>query len=231
MDAASESRKTGSGKTNMDGIERYLFIRHLLGRLGQGQFFARLIATAVRVSAALVVLFSLTTFFQAGKLTFELPAQAAAGPVLFEVVFVVGVYAVVHVMLIRARDIDQLGINDFYAVSIGAVVVRMLGEIYAAFVGLVAIGAGVFVWFTNLGVGRILNPLMRGLFPAMRDNPSFMGGIEFIVSGMLAGLGALLGAYVMAELLVLPARVAARETQPQRHTSSVEPVYRSRFGS
>jgi len=231
LGAAIEQSKTGSGKIDMDGIERYLFVRHLLGRFGQGRFFARMIAMAVRISAALVVLFGLTTFFQAGKLTFELPAQAAAGPVLFEVLFVVGVYAVVHVMLIRARDIDQLGDNDFYALSIGAVVVRMLGEIYAAFVGLVAIGAGVFVWFTNLGVGKILNPLMRGLFPVMRDNPSFMGGIEFIVSGLLAGLGALLGAYVMAELLVLLARVATREAQPQRQNPSVEPVYRSRFGS
>lgn len=215
----------------MDGMEKYLFMRPLLGLLAQGRFFSRVLAMAIRVGAALVVLFSLTTFFQAGKLTFELPAQGIPGGVLFEVLYVLAVYAVVHVMLIRARDVDQLAVSDFYALPLGAIVVRMLGEAYAAFVSLVAIGAGLFVWFTNQSVNRVLNPLVRGLFPSMRDNPSFMGGIEFMVSGMLAGLGVLIGAYVVSELLALLARVAAREAQPQRNGHSVEPVYRSRFGS
>jgi hypothetical protein len=215
----------------MEGIEKYLFMRPLLGLLAQGRFFRRVVAMAIRAGAALVVLFSLTTFFQAGKLTFELPAQGIPGAVLFEVLFVLAVYAVVHVMLIRARDVDQLSVNDFYAIPLGAILVRMLGEIYAVFVGLVSIGAGLFVWFTNQGVGKVLNPLVRALFPTMRDNPSFMGGIEFMVSGMLAGLGVLIAAYVVSEILALLARLAAREAQPKRSAQSVEPIYKSRFGS
>jgi hypothetical protein len=215
----------------MEGIEKYLFMRPLLGLLAQGRFFRRVVAMAIRAGAALVVLFSLTTFFQAGKLTFELPAQGIPGAVLFEVLFVLAVYAAVHVMLIRARDVDQLSVNDFYAIPLGAILVRMLGEIYAVFVGLVSIGAGLFVWFTNQGVGKVLNPLVRALFPSMRDNPSFMGGIEFMVSGMLAGLGVLIAAYVVSEILALLARLAAREAQPKRSAQSVEPIYKSRFGS
>jgi hypothetical protein len=215
----------------MEGIEKYLFMRPLLGLLAQGRFFRRVVAMAIRAGAALVVLFSLTTFFQAGKLTFELPAQGIPGAVLFEVLFVLAVYAAVHVMLIRARDVDQLSVNDFYAIPLGAILVRMLGEIYAVFVGLVSIGAGLFVWFTNQGVGKVLNPLVRALFPTMRDNPSFMGGIEFMVSGMLAGLGVLIAAYVVSEILALLARLAAREAQPKRSAQSVEPIYKSRFGS
>jgi hypothetical protein len=215
----------------MEGIEKYLFMKPLLGLLAQGRFFRHVVAMAIRAGAALVVLFSLTTFFQAGKLTFELPAQGIPGAVLFEVLFVLGVYAVVHVMLIRARDVDQLSVNDFYAIPLGAILVRMLGEIYAVFVGLVSIGGGLFVWFTNQGVGKVLNPLVRALFPTMRDNPSFMGGIEFMVSGMLAGLGVLIAAYVVSEILALFARLAVREAQPQRSAQSVEPIYRSRFGS
>lgn len=215
----------------MESMEKYLFMRPVLGLLAQGRFFSRVIAMAIRVAAALVVLFSLTTFFQAGKITFELPAQGIPGGVLFEVLFVLGVYAAVHVMLIRARDVDQLAVSDFYALPLGAILVRMLGEAYAAFVSLVAIGAGLFVWFTNQSVNKVLNPLVRGLFPTMRDNPSFMGGIEFMVSGVLAGLGALIVAYVVSEILAVLARVAAREAQPQRNGQGVEPVYRSRFGS
>ena len=215
----------------MEGIEKYLFMRPLLGLLAQGRFFRRVVAMAIRAGAALVVLFSLTTFFQAGKLTFELPAQSIPGAVLFEVLFVLAVYAVVHVMLIRARDVDQLSVDDFYAIPLGAILVRMLGEIYAVFVGLVSIGAGLFVWFTNQGVGKVLNPLVRALFATMRDNPSFMGGIEFMVSGMLAGLGVLIAAYAVSEILALLARLAAREAQPQRSAQSVEAIYKSRFGS
>jgi len=215
----------------MDGMEKYLFMRPLLGLLSQGRFFSRVVAMAVRVGAALVVLFSLTTFFQAGKLTFELPAQGIPGGVLFELLFVLGIYAAVHVMLIRARDVDQLAASDFFALPLGSIVVRMLGEAYAAFVSLVAIGGGLFVWFTNQSVSKVLNPLVRGLFPTMRDNPSFLGGIEFMVGGMLAGLGALIAAYVVSEILALLSRVAAREAQPQRNGQGIEPVYRSRFGS
>lgn len=213
----------------MDGMEKYLFVRPLLGLIAQPRFFCRLVSIALRACAALVVLFSLATFFHVGKLTFELPAQAIPGAVLFEIFFVLAIYAVVHVLLIRARDIDQLQAGEFFALPLAAVVTRLLGEAYAAFVSLVGIGGGVFVWFTGQAIAKVFNPLLRALFPALRDDPSFMGGIEFMVSGVLVGLAALIVAYAVSEALVLLARAANREVAQSRPAS--ENGYRSRFGS
>ena len=215
----------------MDNFSKLLFVRPLLLLMGQGKFFARVMAMAVRACAALVVLFSLTTFFQVGKLLFALPASGIPGAVIFELLFVIGIYAVVHVLLLRARDLEQLAVGEWYALPLAAVIMRMLGETYAAFVSLVAIGTGVFVWFTNMSVTRILNPTVRPLFPGMRDNPSFMGGIEFMVSGALAGLAVLVLSYVLAEVFELLTRLAARANDIQKNGHGAEPAYRSRFGS
>jgi uncharacterized membrane protein (DUF485 family) len=180
------------------------------------------------VGAALVVLFSFATVFQAGKIISDLPASGIPGGVLFELFFIVAVYAAVHVLLIRAREVDQLPAGEFSALSLGAVLVRLLGEAYCAFVSLVAIGGGIFVWFTNLSLSKVLNPVIRALFPNMGDDKSFLGGIQFMVVGILTGLTVLILSYVLSELLSLAARYANRDANPQHQNA--EQSYKSRFG-
>lgn len=210
---------------------KYLFMRPLLERLGQGTFFCRMVALALRVTAALIVLFSLVTFFEVGKLVFQLPAQGILGGVLFEVFFVLAIYAVVHVFLLRARDVEAIRPGEFYALPVGAVLIKLLGEAYAAFVALVAVGGGLFVWFTNLRLARVLNPFIRELFPAVRDDPSFMGGIEFIVNGVLVALLVLVTAYALSEICALLARVAERHGAATRPAAESDQGHRSRFSS
>ncbi len=208
---------------------KYLFMRPLLERLGQGPFFCRMVALVLRVTAALIVLFSLVTFFEAGKLVFQLPAQGILGGVLFELFFVLAIYAVVHVFLLRARDIEAIKPGEVYALPVGALLIKLLGEAYAAFVVLVAVGGGLFVWFTNLKLANVLNPFIRSLFPTVRDDPSFMGGIEFMVNGVLVALVVLVAAYFLSEICALLARVANRHGAEARPAEPGE-GYRSRFG-
>jgi hypothetical protein len=216
----------------MEKMEKYLFMRSLLQWLSQAALFNRAIAVGLRAAAAVIVLFSLATFFQAGKVIFDLPAQSVAGGVLFEVFFVLAVYAAVHVLILRARDVDELKPNEFYALPVAALVVRLLGEAYAAFVSLVAVGGGLFVWFTGMSVTRVLNPMIRALFPKLKDEVSFMGGIEFMVFGILTALGALILSYVLFEILVLVSRYANREaSHAAREHGGTNGSYRSRFGS
>jgi hypothetical protein len=218
---------------------KYLFMQPLLEKLGESGFFCRLLAYALRATAALIVLFSLVTFFEAGKLIFQLPAQGILGGVLLELFFVLAIYAVVHVFVLRARDIEAIPPTRYYALPAGAVLIRLFGEAYAAFVTLVAVGGGLFVWFTNLKLAKVLNPFIRALFPTLRDDPSFMGGIEFIVNGVLVALVVLVGAYMLAELCLWLAHLANRNGAENRGaaTGSQSPEvgqqggYRSRFGS
>lgn len=209
-------------------IERYLFMRPVLELLEQEGFLRRAVAITLKVSAALIVLFSLTIFFSAGRLLFDLPRNAILGAVLFEAFFVLAVYAAVHVFLIRARHIEQMASGDYVALRMAPVLLRALAEGYAGFVSLVAVGGGFFVWFTNLGLEKVMNPLVRSLFPTMGDDPSFAGGIEFMLSGVLFAVGALLLAYILAEALGLLTR-SARPIETAR-ANSAEERFRSRFG-
>ena len=187
-------------------MEKYLFMRSLLNLLGQPRFFSRLISIVLRVSAALIVLFSIPTFFQAGKLTFELSANKMLGGILFEIFFIVAVYAAVHVLLIRARDVDNLPAKESYALPVGAVLIKMIGEVYASYVALVAVGGGLFVWFTALKLDRVLNTTIRWLFPVSHDDPSFIGGIGFMVSGVVVAIAMLIVSYMLAEALSMIGR-------------------------
>lgn len=211
-------------------IERYLFMRPVLALLEQERFLRRAVATALKVGAALIILFSLTLFFSAGRLLFDLPSNGILGAVLFEVFFVLAVYAAVHVLLIRARHIEELVANDYVALRMAPILLRALAEAYAGFVSLVAVGTGFFVWFTNLSVEKVLHPAVRSLFPSMREDASFMGGIEFMLSGILVAIGVLLITYVLAEAVSLLTRSTQSVEQATRPAASAEERFRSRFG-
>ena len=204
-------------------------MRPVLALLEQEQFLRRAVATTLKVGAALIILFSLTLFFSAGRLLFDLPPNGILGAVLFETFFVLAVYAAVHVLLIRARHIEQLPTGDYVALRMAPILLRTLAEAYAGFVSFVAIGAGLFVWFTNLSVEKVLFPAVRALFPSMREDASFMGGIEFMLSGILVAVIALVLAYVLAEAVSLLTR-PARQPESARAVPSPEERLRSRFG-
>ncbi len=91
-----------------------------------------------------------------------------------------------------------------------------------------AIGGGLFVWFTDLKLAKVLNPFIRVLFPTVRDDPSFTGGIEFIVSGVLVALVVLVASYVLSEAVAVLAR-AARQVAEARPSESGQ-GFHSRFG-
>jgi hypothetical protein len=212
---------------------RYFFMRPLLNLLGQPVFFCRLVATALRAAAALIVLLSLTIFFKAGKLTFELPAERAVGGVLFEVFFIVAVYAVVHTLLLRARDVEEAKPSESYALATLSLLMRLLGEMYCAFVGLVAIGGGLFVWFTNRSLQSVLGPFLQALFPGFGADSSFVGGIQFMAIGVFVGVAVLVASYAASQLLMFVNRPVRNGNGSHAHVSSadVPQTYRSRFGS
>jgi hypothetical protein len=212
-------------------MDNMFFIRPLLSLLAQGRFFCRSVAVILRASAGVLVLLSLTTFFQAGKVTFDLPAHAIAGGALFEVFFVLAVYAAVHAIILRARDIEQLPPSEFFALPMGALLMKLVGEAYAMFVGLVSIGGGIFVWFTNQSLGKIFYPAVRAMFPAVREDVTFMGGIEFMAMGVLTALAVLVVSYVLSDVLALLGRLAGRQTQLSAPKPVSENPFRSRFGS
>lgn len=208
---------------------RYFFMAPLIEKFGQPEFFCRIMAMALRVTAALIVLLSLTIIFKVGKVTFELPHDRVLGGILFEVCFVLAVYCAVHAFVLRARDIELIKGGDSYSISVLVTLLKLLGEAYCAFVGLMSIGGGLFVWFTNRSLGNVLGPLVRALFPVVGEDSTFMSGIEFMASGLLISLGALVVAYAASQALGLLIR-PARNGGHQAPATDAGQHYRSRFG-
>ena len=211
-------------------LDKYLFMGPFLRLLGKGSFFARMVAIMLRVLAALVVLGSLAAIFKAGKVMFDLPTSGIMGGIMYQLFYILAVYAVVHTLIIRAGDIERQKDKEYYALPIASYLVRLMGEVYAAFVALTAIGGGIFVWFTGQPVGKIMSPVPF-LFPVPK-NPDFMGGIELIISGILLATASVIISYLVAEVVVALNRATSEKRtvsngprQISDHRSS-----QSRFG-
>lgn len=206
-------------------MNRYLFMNRLLPLLGKPGFLSKLVAVMLRVSAAVVTLVSIAFIFHAGKKTFELTTQTIMGGVLFDVLYIVAIYAVVHAILIRASDIEHMPQQDFTVLSMGAILLKLVGEVYAFFVALTAIGGGIYVWFTNQGVSTILNP-MPWFYPAP-SNPNFTGGLTIILAGLLLATAVLIFFYMLSELIGLATRPQNRPVSAPRQISNYS---KSRYG-
>lgn len=182
-------------------MEQIYFMRTLVEWLSEAQHVNRLVSTTLRALGLLLIPYGLVAFFKAGKILFELPATGVLGGIFFQMFFVIAMYCAVHGLFLRARHIDTLPGKGFNMFPLAALVFRAMGETLAAFIALMAVGGGIFVWFTGKGVASIMNPFPRFL-PSVGDT-SFMGGIEFMVSGILNAVAVLGLAYLAAELMRL----------------------------
>jgi len=217
-------------------MEKYFFMRTVLDWLAAPRHLNRILAITLRVLATLIVPFSLVTFFKAGKVIFDLPASGILGGIVFQIFFVLAIYAVVHGLFIRARNIEALPGEEYNMFPLAAILIRAAGEVTAAFIGLVAVGGGIYVWFTGKGVGTILNP-PPSFLPLFGDT-TFMGGIEFMVGGVLSAILVVVVSYLAAEGLRLLTEAAGR-MQASRRTASApsepslsnEPSLRLRSGT
>lgn len=208
-------------------MENYYFMRMVLDWLREPRHFNRMMAVTLRVVATLVVPLSLVSFFKAGKVIFDLPTSGILGGILFQVFFIVAIYCVVHALFIRARQIDALFGGDYNMFPLAAIVVRAVGEAFAGFVGLVAVGGGIFIWFTGKGIGTILNPTPYFL-PVFGDT-TFLGGIQFIAGGVLSAIAVIGLTYLLAEGLNLIEELAQRNSQVRNGNS--ETSYKLRSGT
>jgi len=213
--------------------EEYLFMGPLLKRIDNAEFMYKAVPVVLRGCAAATILASLAVFFSAGKMIFGLPSISAIfGGIMFQLMYIFGIYAVAHVLVIRARDISRLSPQPGFMLPMSAVLLKMIGEAYAFFVMFVAFGSGVFIWFTGLKAGAILGPLAR-MFPIMSD-ASFMGGIEIILTGMLISIGSIIVTYILSELLVKlsdhPESKAATQFQARQISSRPREIS-SRIGN
>lgn len=180
-------------------MQPYMFVPAVVAASARPPLVRKVAATALLALAAFAVGYGLVVFVQAWRTLSNLPTAAILGGVLFELALIVAIYGVLHVAIVRARELERIAGPSSPMLSAVPTVTRALSEMYAVFVGIIAVGGGVFVWFSGRGVGAVLRP-MPPLFPTVGD-ASFLGGIVLMFAGLAAAVGVWFLGHLLAELL------------------------------
>jgi len=184
-------------------MEKYLFMKSALGLISQGGFFSRVVAIGLRVIAVVVALAGLVIFVMAWKMVFQLPAAGVLGGIIYQLLFVVAIYMVVHTLIIRANDIARLQPAEFIVIPIASIFLKLMGEIYACLAGVFAVGAGILTWFAGEDSFYMLRNILP-FIPFLRfGGATFLGGLMVIVGGVLAAFFALMFFYLLSESIVV----------------------------
>ncbi|WP_448562008.1 hypothetical protein [Trichothermofontia sp.] len=179
-------------------MKKYFFMQPVLKFVREGRLFSRVFAAALRIFAVLLSISTLIGWIQVWKVVFQMNGAAVLGGLIFQALFVVGVYMVVHTVWIRAADIEAIGKSDFMVIPIVSIFLRMLGEVYACISVAVGVGGGILLLFGaygGLAYGAThaipgmgwQDSLLSGLFGSYSTS-SFISALLLAVSGAIVAV-------------------------------------------
>lgn len=188
-------------------MEKYLFIKPLLQSISEGKFFRKTVAIALRVLAIAIAFASLVGWIVKWQFVFSLPVTGIIGGIIFQLLMVVTAYMVIHIILIRAGNIERLPEAEYTVIPIVALCLKLLGEIYASFLAVTAVAGGLYIWMTGRNAGKDLLGMIAPLAPTVSDL-SFIGGVKFILSGATMAFITLLASYFLSEMVIIMVDIA-----------------------
>lgn len=187
-------------------MQKFLFMKSILKLLSQGKFFRKICSIFLRAIATVIILAGLAGFFIGWQAVLELPISGLLGGIIFQLLFIIAIYMVVHTLLIRAYDITNLPESEYIVIPITSIFVKLIGEVYACFASVVAIGGGILIWFAGSYAQSILKDLTP-LIPSF-GGETFVSGILFIMSGVLSGFFVLVFFYCGSEFMIVIVNIA-----------------------
>jgi len=128
-------------------MEKYFFMETVLEKVSQGQFFRRAFAVALQILAVAIATAALVAWITIWKSISGYSAEAIFGIIIFQLLFVIAVYMVVHILLIRAGNINALPDSEYTVIPIVSITLKLFGEIYASFVTVISVAGGILTWF------------------------------------------------------------------------------------
>jgi hypothetical protein len=188
-------------------MEKYFFMEKVLEKISQGQFFRKSFAIALQIMAVVIATAALVAWITVWKSISEYSSEAIFGIIIFQLLFVIAVYMVVHILLIRAGNINALPDSDYTVIPIVSITLKLFGEIYASFVTVISIGGGILTWF----IGSNALYMIKGsapFFPSYGSGEGFWGGLVFIAGGLFSAFVGLVFFYFLAEAVVVLVDIA-----------------------
>ena len=186
---------------------KYFFMKPVLQLISVGHFFRKAFAIFLQILAVVITIAGLVSWVGVWKSVAAQDVSVILGIIIFQLFFVIAIYMVVHTMFIRADDISALPDADYTVIPIVSIVLKLCGEIYACFSVVVAIAGGILIWF--IGGNAFYFIKKSSLFmPGFGYGSDFLGGLMFIVGGLLVSFIVLVVFYFFAETVVVITDIA-----------------------
>jgi hypothetical protein len=183
-------------------MEKYFFMKPVLVLISQEQFFRKAFAVALQILSAVFAIAGLLSWIGIWKSISDYSAAAIIGIIIFQLFFVIAIYMVVHILLIRAGDINVLPDADYIVIPIVSICLKLAGEVYACFITMISIGGAILLWFLG---GNAIYLIKRSapLVPGFGGGDGFWGGLIFMFGGLFTALFVLVIFYFLGETVVL----------------------------
>ncbi len=179
-------------------------MKPVIQALSRGSVFRGVTAISLYVLAVVIGILGLVEWIRVWRVGIKIedvPPISFLGLVVFQVLDAAVAYAVVHTILIRARNVLELPEGEFTIIPISSLLTRLTGEIIAVYIVVVAVGGGILIWFFGERMADVVPstaPLVA-LLERLEVVPLFIGGLLLMVLGLLLAYGSLAFFYWMAE--------------------------------
>ena len=191
-----------------------VFMGRFLRSISDGDLFKKVFAVILRIAAVVIAIGGLYIWIRFWGDVFHMRGFfAVVGGIIFQLILIVTVAMVTHVVWLRAKTVADLQKADFTVIPIASILLKLAGELYVSMFVPLSVACGINIWF---GGGDIMYYMMRNLdfipqlpFDYLRwGNGTFIGGLIFMVGGIVMAFLSLVFFYLLAELLVVTVDMA-----------------------
>lgn len=191
--------------------KQYLFIKPALELLSQGRVLKRIYSVILKVLAVLSGIGGLVAWIYGWKTIFASDdVGVILGGIIVEVLLVVLVYALIHILVIRAGNIHDLPEAGYEIIPMISLSLKLAGELFACVIAFLGIGGGIFYWLAGGSLANFFqNPYLFRIPEIGRLGSVFANGLATIVLGILEAFGILVLFYFLAEITIIMVDMAS----------------------
>jgi len=188
-------------------MEKYLFMKPLIDSVSQGSFFKKAFAIFLVVLAVVITISGFAAWAMIWKALAGKSVTAIIGIVIFQFLYIMALYMVVHAMLIRAGHISALPDDNYTVIPIVSIFLKLCGEAYASFAAVISLSGGILIWFIGGDAFHFIRKV--SLFKhGFGEGTDFLGGLVFIIGGWLVAFFVLVIFYFLSEAVVVMTDIA-----------------------
>ena len=174
----------------------------VLQTLSDGKIIRKGVAMALQILGVVVLVGGAYLLIEILKAALQLPTDATVGGLLFAGIFLATVLSIARMTWYRAATVRELGDTPFCVIPIVSILLRTIGEAYAALGVAVGFGGCLFLWFAKTNPLGLLQGL-GAILPSTSVEVSFMGGISFLLYSTVISFFGLIFFYFLSESVVV----------------------------